>query len=118
MVCRLGATLTGKDRVIFDTRLVAEEPRTLQEIGDEYGISRERVRQLEARVKKRLRASLYSLPAQIGMRSPTRRGQVAAAANRPTLRSGKADYISPWGYFESRKVDALCYMVGNSLQKH
>ena len=30
-----------------------EEPVTLQEIGDEFGISRERVRQIEARVKKR-----------------------------------------------------------------
>ena len=30
-----------------------EEPITLQEIGDEYGISRERVRQIEARVKKK-----------------------------------------------------------------
>jgi len=27
---------------------------TLQEIGDEFGITRERVRQIEARVKKRL----------------------------------------------------------------
>jgi len=31
-----------------------EDPVTLQEIGDEYGISRERVRQIEARLKKRL----------------------------------------------------------------
>ena len=31
-----------------------EEPVTLQEIGDEFGITRERVRQIEARVKKRL----------------------------------------------------------------
>ncbi len=35
-----------------------EEPITLQEIGDEYGITRERVRQIEARLKKRLGAYL------------------------------------------------------------
>ncbi|MGE0826924.1 MAG: RNA polymerase factor sigma-32 [Candidatus Binatia bacterium] len=38
-------TLKGKEEVIFRTRLLAEEPVTLQEIGDQYGISRERVRQ-------------------------------------------------------------------------
>jgi len=51
-------TLKGKDRVIYERRLESlmrdEDPVTLQEIGDEYGISRERVRQIEARLKKRL----------------------------------------------------------------
>jgi RNA polymerase sigma-32 factor len=53
-----GKTLSGKDRVIFDERLMADEPLTLQEIGDRYGISRERVRQIEERIKKRLKTSL------------------------------------------------------------
>jgi RNA polymerase sigma-32 factor len=51
-------TLKGKDLVVYERRLEPltrdEEPVTLQEIGDEYGISRERVRQIEVRVKKRL----------------------------------------------------------------
>jgi RNA polymerase sigma-32 factor len=51
-------TLNGKDLVIYEQRLEPlmrdEEPVTLQEIGDEFGITRERVRQIEARVKKRL----------------------------------------------------------------
>ncbi len=55
-------TLTGKDLVIYERRLEAlmrdEEPVTLQEIGDEYGITRERVRQIEARLKKKLGAYL------------------------------------------------------------
>ena len=51
-------TLKGKDVLIFDKRMVAEEPLTLQELGDEFGISRERVRQLEARVTTRLREYL------------------------------------------------------------
>ncbi len=51
-------TLEGKEEVIFRRRLLSEEPLTLQEIGDQYGISRERVRQLEGRLKKRLRAYL------------------------------------------------------------
>lgn len=47
--------LTGKDVIIFDKRLVADEPLTLQELGDEFGVSRERVRQLEARLTGKLR---------------------------------------------------------------
>ena len=53
-----GATLKDKDRVIFDHRLLADDPLTLQEIGDRYGISRERVRQIENRVKRKLKGFL------------------------------------------------------------
>ncbi len=52
------ATLVGKEATIFKKRLLAEDPVTLQTIGDEYGISRERVRQLEARLQDKLRAYL------------------------------------------------------------
>jgi RNA polymerase sigma-32 factor len=52
-----GKTLKGKDKVIYERRLEPlmrdEDPVTLQEIGDEFGITRERVRQIEVRVKKR-----------------------------------------------------------------
>jgi RNA polymerase sigma-32 factor len=51
-------TLTGKDIAIFDKRLVADDPLTLQELGDEFGVSRERVRQLEARLTSKLRTYL------------------------------------------------------------
>jgi RNA polymerase sigma-32 factor len=48
-------TLKGKDIEIFDRRLIADEPLTLQELGDHFGISRERVRQIEARLTMNLR---------------------------------------------------------------
>jgi RNA polymerase sigma-32 factor len=50
-------TLNGKSKelAIFDDRLVADDPLTLQELGDRFGISRERVRQLEQRLTGRLR---------------------------------------------------------------
>jgi len=51
-------TLAGKEVAIFDKRLIADEPLTLQELGDEFGVSRERVRQLEARLTGRLREYL------------------------------------------------------------
>ena len=51
-------TLEGKEATIFDERLVAEDPKTLQQLGDGFGVSRERVRQLEARLTGRLREYL------------------------------------------------------------
>ena len=50
--------LLGKERVIFEERMLAQEPKTLQELGNTFGISRERVRQIEARLKKKLRGFL------------------------------------------------------------
>jgi RNA polymerase sigma-32 factor len=47
--------LDGKDLVIFNKRMVAEDPLTLQALGHEFGVSRERVRQLEARLSGKLR---------------------------------------------------------------
>jgi RNA polymerase sigma-32 factor len=47
-----------RDRRIVDERILAEEPKTLQELGDELGLTRERVRQLEARTVNRLRKYL------------------------------------------------------------
>ncbi len=47
--------LEARDRQIVEQRILAEEPRTLQEMGTDLGVSRERVRQLEARVVSRLR---------------------------------------------------------------
>jgi RNA polymerase sigma-32 factor len=55
-----GKTLSGKDLTIFEERLLTEEPKTLQEIGEIYGISRERVRQIEERLKRRLRDFLVA----------------------------------------------------------
>ena len=52
------ATLEGRESTIFRERWLTETPLTLQEIGDRYGVSRERARQLEKRVLDRLRKYL------------------------------------------------------------
>jgi RNA polymerase sigma-32 factor len=52
--------LNDKERDILDLRLLAEKPLTLQEIGARHGISRERVRQIEDRLIKKLRHYLKS----------------------------------------------------------
>jgi RNA polymerase sigma-32 factor len=48
-------TLQDKERYIFEKRLIAENPLTLQDIGDHYGVSRERARQIEAALINRMR---------------------------------------------------------------
>lgn len=48
--------LNDREKQIFHERLLAELPVTLQEIADQYGISKERVRQIEARIIGKLKA--------------------------------------------------------------
>jgi RNA polymerase sigma-32 factor len=48
-------SLNEKERYIFEKRLISDEPITLQDIGDHYGVSRERARQIEANLINRMR---------------------------------------------------------------
>jgi RNA polymerase sigma-32 factor len=50
-----GKGLKDKERFIFEKRLIAEEPLTLQQIGDHYGLTRERARQIEAKLVRDLK---------------------------------------------------------------
>jgi RNA polymerase sigma-32 factor len=51
-------TLSDKEVDILEGRLLSDQPVTLREIGEKYGITRERVRQLETRLLKKLRDHL------------------------------------------------------------
>jgi len=64
------STLKDKELEIFQSRLLSEEPPTLQEVGAKFGISRERVRQIEARLKKRLKLFLKSQASDIEQTGP------------------------------------------------
>jgi len=48
-------TLEERDEDILRNRILSENPLTLDDLGDKYGITKERTRQLEARIIKRLR---------------------------------------------------------------
>jgi len=47
--------MTKRENEIFDLRIFSDSPATLQEIGDRYGISRERVRQVEKNIITKMR---------------------------------------------------------------
>jgi RNA polymerase sigma-32 factor len=53
-----GASLRDRDLEIFRDRLLNDEPATLVQIAEKFGVTRERVRQIEERLKKRLRQYL------------------------------------------------------------
>jgi RNA polymerase sigma-32 factor len=52
---RFAVDLDPRDQKILRERILAEDPRTLQEIGDELGLTRERIRQLEKKLVDGLR---------------------------------------------------------------
>ena len=48
-------TLKDKELYIYQNRLLAENPATLQKIGDKYGITRERTRQIEEKLLRKIK---------------------------------------------------------------
>jgi len=63
-------TLSGKEADIFDNRIMAEKPLTLQDLGDKYNISRERIRQLQEKIinqiKKWLKEKIPNFDEEFG----------------------------------------------------
>jgi RNA polymerase sigma-32 factor len=80
---RLGAlrnalgVLNDRERRIFEARRLTDEPITLEELSDEFDISRERVRQIEVRAFEKVQAAVKAGVARI----ETRPGERAAAAS-------------------------------------
>ena len=55
------ASLTAREQRIVEARILSEEPQTLESLGREMGVSKERVRQLEVRARQKLRDRLEHL---------------------------------------------------------
>jgi RNA polymerase sigma-32 factor len=53
--------LNDRERRIVHDRILQDHPRTLQELADDYGISRERIRQLEKNALAKLKGVLYPI---------------------------------------------------------
>jgi RNA polymerase sigma-32 factor len=52
------SVLNDRERRIFEARRLAEEPITLEELADEFGVSRERVRQIEVRAFEKVQKAV------------------------------------------------------------
>jgi RNA polymerase sigma-32 factor len=52
------SVLNERERRIFEARRLAEDPVTLEELADEFGVSRERVRQIEVRAFEKIQKAV------------------------------------------------------------
>jgi RNA polymerase sigma-32 factor len=64
-------TLNERERRIFEARRLAEEPATLEDLSEEFGVSRERIRQIEVRAFEKV---------QEAVQKAARRDEAAAGA--------------------------------------
>ena len=60
-------TLDEREREIVRERRLSEDPRTLEQIAGDYGISRERVRQIELRAFEKIQAFVRKRAEQRGL---------------------------------------------------
>lgn len=56
--------LDDRERHIFQSRYLSDDPQTLEQLGDHYGISRERVRQLESRAMQKVKKTVLGAAQQ------------------------------------------------------
>jgi RNA polymerase sigma-32 factor len=68
--------LNERERRIFEARRLADEPVTLEDLAVEFGVSRERVRQIEVRAFEKVQKAVKNRVA--AMESPAPRGAPAA----------------------------------------
>ena len=54
------SVLNERERRIFEARRLADDPITLEELADEFGVSRERVRQIEVRAFEKVQKAVKS----------------------------------------------------------
>jgi len=54
------SALPERERAIFTERRLSDDPKTLEELGAVYGVSRERIRQLEARAFEKVKKAVLS----------------------------------------------------------
>jgi RNA polymerase sigma-32 factor len=57
--------LDQRERYIIEMRVMSDRPLTLKELGEHFGFSRERARQLEIRAKEKLKQELHALAIEI-----------------------------------------------------
>ncbi len=72
--------LNDRERRIFEARRLTDDPITLEQLSDEFDISRERVRQIEVRAFEKVQAAVKAGVAKIETRAPADQTGVRAPA--------------------------------------
>jgi RNA polymerase sigma-32 factor len=56
-------SLNERERRVFEARRLAEDPLTLEELSAEFGVSRERIRQIEVRAFEKVQKAVQKAAA-------------------------------------------------------
>jgi len=64
------SVLNDRERRIFEARRLADEPITLEELAEEFGVSRERVRQIEVRAFEKVQNAVKNRVAAMEQPEP------------------------------------------------
>ncbi len=112
----LYGVLAPRSQVIFGGRIALDRPRTLDDLGVEFGITRERVRQIEGKAEGRVRAAVdtprfapvawraHALATHLGTAAPDGSDHLAATVGHVTRDVPEAD--------RGRARDLLLWLAG------
>ncbi len=81
--------LNAREKDILTRRKLAEPPVTLEELSKEYGVSRERIRQIEVRAFEKLQKRMKEMALEKGLIEPEGTGEDAAAGGAADGRKGR-----------------------------
>ena len=95
--------LNPRERRIFEARRLAEDPMTLEDLAAEFGVSRERVRQIEVRAFEKVQSAVKGTIARQEAGSAGSRALIARRANETN---------------ESRRQRRLFVFGGSRFQHH
>jgi RNA polymerase sigma-32 factor len=98
--------LNGRERRIFETRRLAEEQITLAELAEEFGVSRERVRQIEVSALEKVQNAVKTASRRWGSRRPGRRINL-----KPSPVAGEPDdgRVTTGTFYGHCRVNGICF---------
>ena len=64
------SSLNDRERRIFEARRLAEEPKTLEDLSAEFGVSRERIRQIEVRAFEKVQKAVQASAKTTSSKTP------------------------------------------------
>jgi RNA polymerase sigma-32 factor len=80
LTAALSVLAAGRERRIFEARRLSEEPVTLEDLAEEFGVSRERVRQIEVRAFEKVQKAVMSRVGAMEVPAELHAGSRAAVA--------------------------------------
>jgi RNA polymerase sigma-32 factor len=95
--------LSARERTILKARMLADEPKTLDELARQFRVSRERIRQIEQRAFQRLRETV--------------RARVASSS-RPAALPAKMASSGPADFNEAKTIALSTLAIGDHHHAH